>query len=356
MKRYRIAAIPGDNIGPEVVAQGLVVLRQLEALGLCGFDVEEFPWGAGHYLRTGRPMPEDGVETLRAFDALYLGAHGDPARVPDRVASRGLMHPIRQGLDLYVNLRPARLHRPEHSPLREPGEIDMVIVRENTEGEYAGVGGRVHVGTEHEAAIQTTVLTRRGSERVIRFAFELAHRRNGKKYVHAVTKSNALAHIMPFWDEVFDQVAGEYPDIRTDRSHIDAMSMYMISRPAEFDVIVATNLFGDIVSDEAAQVTGSIGLAGSANLDPTRRSPSMFEPIHGSAPDIAGLGVANPLAAMSAAAMMVNWLGEVDAAEALEGAIAGVLAEGVVRTRDLGGSASTIEMTDAVLSALENRS
>jgi tartrate dehydrogenase/decarboxylase / D-malate dehydrogenase len=352
LKRYRIAVIPGDNIGPEVIAAGCDVLRALEAEGVCGFDLETFPWGAGHYLRSGRAAPEDIVDILRPFDAIYVGAHGDPARVPDRIGSQHFMHPMRKGLDLYVNLRPARLLPGVSSPLRDPGSVDLVVVRENTEGEYANVGGRVHAGTPHEIAMQTAVITRRGAERVMRYAFDLARQRNGKKYVHCVTKSNALAHIMELWDEVFAGVAGDYPDIRTTRSHVDAMSMYLISRPSSFDVVVATNLMGDIVSDEAAAVVGSIGLAASGNLNPERTGPSMFEPVHGSAPDIAGQGIANPLAAIGAVAMMLDWLGEASAAQRVQTAIQQVLASATVRTRDLGGTAGTGEMTAAVLEQL----
>ncbi len=352
MNEYRIAVVPGDNIGPEVTAAGGRVLARVQELGFCRFALGEFPWGAGHYLCTGRAAPEGFVDTLRAFDAVYFGAHGDPARVPDRVGSRELMHPLRQGLDLYVNLRPVKLLPGVASPLRAPGAVDFVVVRENTEGEYAGVGGRVGRGTAHEVAMQTAVVTRRGAERVMRFAFDLARRRGGKRYVHCVTKSNALAHIMELWDEVFATVAADYPDVRTGRSHVDAMSMYLITRPADFDVIVASNLMGDILSDEAAAVTGSVGLAGSANLNPARTGPSMFEPIHGSAPDIAGRGIANPLAAIRAAALMLDWLGERPAARLVDGAVDAVLAEGRARTPDLGGGATTAEMTAAVLEQL----
>ncbi len=352
-RRYRIAVVPGDNIGPEVIAEGCKVLRRIEELGFCGFDLETFPWGSGHYLRTGRAAPEDVADIVRGYDAIYIGAHGDPARVPDRIGSQQFMHPIRKGLDLYVNYRPARLLPGVESPLKSPGDIDLIVVRENTEGEYANVGGRVHAGTRREVAMQTAVVTREGAERVMRFAFDLARKRDGKKYVHCVTKSNALAHIMELWDEVFAEVAAEYPDIRTTKSHVDAMVMYLVTRPASFDVIVATNLMGDIVSDEAAAVVGSIGLAASANLNPARTGPSMFEPVHGSAPDIAGTGAANPLAAIGAAALMLDWLGERAAGQLVQGATERVLAAGVVRTGDLGGTATTLEMTDAVLAQVD---
>jgi tartrate dehydrogenase/decarboxylase / D-malate dehydrogenase len=352
MKTYRIAAIPGDNIGPEVVAEGLRVLDRLRADGHFRLDVETFPWGAGHYLATGRAAPEAIVDLLRPFDAIYMGAHGDPARVPDRFGSQQLMHPLRKGLDLYVNLRPIKTLPGVETPLKATDPVDFVVVRENTEGEYSGVGGRVHAGTPHEVAMQTTVMTRHGIERVMRFAFELARRRGGKRYVHCVTKSNALAHVMVLWDDVFEEVAAGYPDVRTTKSHVDSSSMYVISRPAAFDVIVATNLMGDILSDEAAAVVGSIGLAPSANVDPQRRSPGMFEPIHGSAPDIAGRGVANPTAAILAAAMLLDWVGEAEAAGRIERAVAAVLGAGRVRTPDLGGTAGTADVTAAVLAAL----
>src|ERR687886_179027 len=348
MQRYRIAVIPGDNVGPEVVAEGLQVLDRIQADGHCRCEFETFPWGARHYLATGRAAPEEIVDILRPFDAIFMGAHGDPARVPDRMGSQQLMHPLRKGLDLYVNLRPIKTLPGVESPLKATEPIDFVVVRENTEGEYSGVGGRVHQGTPHEVAMQTTVITRRGAERVMRFAFELARRRNGKRYVHCVTKSNALAHVMVLWDEVFAEVAAQYPDVRTTKSHVDSSSMYVISRPAAFDVIVATNLMGDILSDEAAAVVGSIGLAPSANVNPDRGGPSMFEPIHGSAPDIAGQGSANPTAAILAAAMMLDWLGETTAPRCIERAVDATLAAGRARTPDLGGSARTSDVTVAI--------
>ncbi len=353
MQEHRIAVVPGDNIGPEVAGEGCAVLEHIQRLGFCHFVFETFPWGAGHYRRTGFAAPEGFVETLRGFDAVYFGAHGDPAHVPDRIGSRQLMHPLRQGLDLYANVRPAKLFPGIVSPLREPGEIDFVVVRENTEGEYAGIGGRFHQGADDEMGQQTTIVTRRGATRIIRYAFDLARRRGGKRYVHCVTKSNALPHTMVLWDEVFAQVADDYPDIRTAKSHIDAMTMYLVTRPQTFDVIVATNLMGDILSDEAAAITGSIGLAGSANLNPARTGPSMFEPIHGSAPDIAGKGIANPIGAISAAALMLDWLGEHAAARRVERAVETVLRAGAVRTPDLGGRARTQDVTAAVIGELD---
>lgn len=352
MRRYRIAVIGGDHIGPEVVAEGRRVLSALEAEGMCGFDYEDFPWGAGYYLRTGAAMDEDGVARLKGCDAVYLGAHGDPARVPEHVSGQGMLHRIRKGLELYVNMRPATLLPGVISPLRDPGPVDLVIVRENTEGEYSGIGGRLHTGTPLELGMQAIVVTRAGSERTIRFAFELARTR--RKQLTCVTKASALGQVMGVWTDAFDDLTPSYPDVRVERVNIDAMSMYLLARPASYDVVVATNLMGDILSDLSAQVVGGIGLAASANLDPTRRNPSMFEPIHGSAPDIAGQSIANPLAAIRAAALMLDWLGERAAAERVAGAIRRVLAEGAVRTRDLGGQASTRDMTDAVLAQLQS--
>lgn len=345
---YRIAVIPGDNIGPEVMREGLKVLRTLESLGYGPFAFTELPWGAGHYLRTGAPMPEDGLQTLEGFDAIYFGAQGDPARVPEFVCSQGLMQKMRKGFDLYVNLRPIRLFPGVISPIRGKDNIDFVVVRENSEGEYSGMGGRLHVGTPEELGMQATIVTRKSAERVMRFAFELARKRNGRKLVSCATKSNAISHALGLWDEVFNEVAADYPDIRTEWSHIDSFTVHMIRRPETFDVIVATNLFGDILSDEGAAVAGSLGLAPGANLDPTRRYPSLFEPIHGSAPDIAGKGIANPIATILAAGMMVEWLGQADGAALIQKSVERILAEGRIRTPDLGGQASTVDVGDAV--------
>ena len=350
MKRYRVAVVPGDGIGPEVVAEGRRVLAALEREGVCGFDFVELPWGAGHYLRTGAAMDPDGPARLRGCDAVYFGAHGDPARVPEHVTGQGMLHRVRKELGLYVNLRPTVLLPGVATPLREPGDIDLVIVRENTEGEYSGLGGRLHVGTPLELGMQAIVVTRAGAERTIRFAFELARTR--RRHLTCVTKGSALGQVMGVWIDVFAELAAEYPDVRSERVNVDAMGMYLLVRPAAYDVIVASNLMGDILSDLTAQIVGGIGLAASANLDPTRRSPSLFEPIHGSAPDIAGQGLANPLGAIRAASLMLDWLGEREASRRVDRAIGLVLADGSVRTRDLGGTATTTELTDAVLDKL----
>ncbi len=348
MMPHRIAVIPGDNVGPEVVREALKVLATIQDLGYGPFEFTEFPWGAGYYLKTGAPMPADAIETLRPFDAILFGSHGDPARVPDAVCSQGMLHPIRKSFDQYVNMRPVRLLPGVVSPVRDKTEIDFVVVRENSEGEYSAMGGRLHAGTPLEMATQITVITRAGAERVMRFAFELARKRNGKKRVTAATKSNALTLSLSLWDEVFAEVASQYPDVQVNKFHVDAFSMALIKQPEWFDVIVATNMFGDILSDEGATIAGGVGMAPGANLNPERTFPSMFEPIHGSAPDIAGKGIANPVATILAAGLMLDWLGETKAASLVKRAVDGTLAEGRVRTRDIGGTSTTSEMGDAV--------
>ncbi|MHB1134400.1 MAG: 3-isopropylmalate dehydrogenase [Chloroflexota bacterium] len=351
---YKIAVIPGDNIGPEVVAEGVKVLRRLEELGYGPYALTEFPWGAEYYFQTGASMPADGLSVLRGFDAILFGAHGDPARLPDAVGSRGLIQKMRKGFQQYINLRPVRLLPGVVSPLRGAREIDFVVVRENTEGEYTDMGGRLHAGTPYELATQTLVVTRLGAERVMRFAFELARQRNGKKRLTAATKSNAWAHTMGFWDELLAAIAREYPDVECHRYHIDAFTVHLIQKPEWFDVVLGTNLFGDILSDEGAALAGSLGLAPGANLDPTRANPSLFEPIHGSAPDIAGRGLANPVATILAVQMMLDWLGEQAAAAAVTAAVEAVLAEGRPRTPDLGGSATTIQVGEAIRERLRH--
>ena len=353
MKKLAIAVIPGDGVGPEVIAAARRVLECAGAKHAIEFGFEEFGWGAEYYFRHGRMMPASALDVLRSFDAMILGAVGHPD-IPDHIALNGLLLPIRRGFDLYANVRPAVLHAGVESPLAgyRAGDIDMVVVRENTEGEYAQVGGFVYHHQPEEIAIQTAVFTRRGIERIARFAFELARRRNTRRRVCSVTKSNAQGFGMVLWDRTFDAVAQEYPDIETESLLVDAAAMNFVRRPESFDVVVGSNLFGDILSDLSAMVTGSIGLAASANLDPTLRSPSLFEPVHGSAPDIAGKGIANPLAAILSAAMMLEHLEQAEAARAVEGAVAAVLAEGKVRTPDLGGSSSTLEVAEAVTARL----
>ena len=354
MKAYRIASIPGDGIGHEVVAEGVrVVAAAARRFGFtCAF--EELPWGSQHYLERGRMMPDDALTRLSGFDAIYLGAVGHP-KVPDHTTLNGLLLPIRRAFEQYANVRPTVLFPGVATPLAEKEKpIDIVLVRENTEGEYAQVGGAVHGGTGAEVAVQTAVFTRLGTERIIRFAFELAQG-EGRRSVTSITKSNAQGHSMTFWDRVFREVAAQFPKVETASILVDAAAMELIRRPWSFDVIVASNLFGDICSEITATVTGGLGLAPSANLDPTRRHPSMFEPVHGSAPDIAGRGIANPVGAILSAGMMLAWLGESAAAEAIQAAVRQALGPGGLRTRDIGGQASTVEMGEAVARALEAR-
>jgi tartrate dehydrogenase/decarboxylase/D-malate dehydrogenase len=348
-KTHRIAVIAGDGIGGEVIPVGMRVLEAAARRFAFALQWESFPWGSDHYLRHGSMMPADALDRLRAHDAIYLGAVGHP-QIQDNVTLNGLLLPIRRGFDQYACVRPAVLYPGARSPLagKKPGDIDLVVVRENTEGEYAQVGGHAHAGTAHEVAVQTAVFTRHGTERIMRFAFDLARRRGKKRLVTSVTKSNAQGFSMVFWDRVLAEVAKEYGDVRTESLLVDAACMDMIRRPESFDVVVASNLFGDILTDVTAMITGSLGLAPSANLDPTRRHPSMFEPIHGSAPDIAGQGVANPMAAILAGAMMLDFLGEAPAAAAVEAGVVATLAEGRWLTRDLGGSAATAEVGAAV--------
>lgn len=349
MQEFAIAVIAGDGVGAEVTpAAKHVVDRAGEVFG---FRVAwtDFDWGSEYYFRHGRMMPPDAIDLLRAFDSILLGAVGHPD-VPDHITLNGLLLPIRRSFDQYANIRPAVLYPGVESPLRgrEGGDIDMVVVRENTEGEYAQVGGFVHHGHHDEVAVQSSVFTRKGIERVVRVAFELARKRNGKKRVTSVTKSNAQGYGMVLWDRTFQRVAEQYSDIETESLLVDAAAMNFVRRPHTFDVVVASNLFGDILSDVSAIVTGSIGLAASANIDPERRYPSMFEPVHGSAPDIAGKGIVNPLAAILSAGMMLDHLELAQAGRAVERAVAAVLAEGRVRTPDLGGNSTTAQVTTAV--------
>jgi tartrate dehydrogenase/decarboxylase / D-malate dehydrogenase len=351
MKRFSIAVIPGDGVGQEVTPAALRVLEVAGKKFDAAFDFEEFAWGAAYYHKNGRMMTANALELLRAKDAILLGAVGDP-KIPDHITLNGLLLPIRRTFDQFANVRPAILYDGVESPLAKPEKIDMVVVRENTEGEYAQVGGFVYHQQPDEVAIQTGVFTRRGIERVVRFAFELARKRGKKKRVTSITKSNAQGFGMVLWDRVFQLVASEYSDIETESLLVDAAAMNFIRRPHSFDVVVASNLFGDILSDISAMITGSIGLAPSANLDPTRRFPSMFEPVHGSAPDIAGRGLVNPLAAILSAGMMLEHLGLEEAGHTVERGVAKVLADGKVRTADVGGKSRTSDVTAAVVDAL----
>jgi tartrate dehydrogenase/decarboxylase/D-malate dehydrogenase len=339
--------IEGDGIGREVVPEGIRVLEAVAHRFDLSFSWQHFDWSCERYAKTGRMMPEDGLEQLRPFDAIYLGAIGYPG-VPDHISLWGLLIPIRRGFREYVNLRPVRLLEGITSPLsgRKPGEIDFVIVRENSEGEYSEVGGRLNRNTEDDIAIQQSIFTRRACDRIIRYAFELARTR--KKHVTSATKSNGIVFSMPFWDERFAAISKQYPDVKTDQFHIDILSAHFVAHPDWFDVVVGSNLFGDILSDLGAAVVGSMGLAPAANLNPEREYPSLFEPVHGSAPDIAGKGIANPVAQIWTGAMMLRHLGEEQAAHAVEQAIFKVLASSNVRTRDIGGKASTREMGEVI--------
>jgi tartrate dehydrogenase/decarboxylase/D-malate dehydrogenase len=352
MKECRIAVIPGDGIGKEVVPEGI---RVLEAAGRrygIGFEWETFPWNCETYRQTGLMMPPDGIEQLRGCDAIFLGAVGFPG-VPDQVSLWGLLMPIRRKMKQYINLRPVRMLKGMRSPLRErrPEEIDFVIVRENNEGEYSEIGGRMHPGTEEETVIQETVFTRKGVDRAIRFAFELALSRR-RRHVTSATKSNALIHTMTYWDERFAAIAAEFPDVRADQYHIDILSAHFVLHPDRFDVVVASNLFGDILSDLGPALAGSIAVAPSANINPAREYPSMFEPVHGSAPDIAGKGIANPIGQIWSGAMMLDFLGYREAARAMEQAMESALEDPALRTPDMGGRATTEDMGKAIAGAV----
>ena len=348
---YKIAIIPGDGIGKEVVPEGV---RTLEALAVkYGFDVSftSFPYSCQYYLEHGSMMPTEGLDQLKSFDTILLGAVGAPG-VPDHVSLWGLLLPIRRSFDQYANVRPVRLLPGVHSPLanRRNEDIDLVIVRENTEGEYSEIGGRLFSGTEREVVIQQSLFSKTGVDRIIRFAFELARQRESK-HLTSATKSNGIRYTMPFWDERFQEIGEEFKDIRTDQYHIDILTAHFVSHPDWFDVVVGSNLFGDILSDLGPAIAGSIGIAPSANLNPERKYPSMFEPVHGSAPDIAGKGIANPIATLWSVQMMLDFLGQADAADTLMGAIEAVTGGGFF-TPDIGGSATTVAFTDRVLERL----
>jgi tartrate dehydrogenase/decarboxylase / D-malate dehydrogenase len=350
--RHRIAVIPGDGIGNEVVPEGQRVLEA--AARRFGFELawSEFDWSCERFKKTGRMMPEDGLDQLRACEAIFLGAVGAPG-VPDHVSLWGLLIPIRRTFRQYVNLRPVRLLEGVRSPLadRSPAEIDMVIVRENNEGEYSEIGGRLYKDTDDELAVQQAVFTRKGTDRVMRYAFELARKRQ-RRHVTSATKSNGIIHSMPYWDERFAAMAKQYPDVKTAQYHIDILTAHFVQHPDWFDVVVGSNLFGDILSDLGPAIAGSIGLAPGGNINPEKEHPSMFEPVHGSAPDIAGKGIANPVAQIWTGAMLLDHLGHAQAAQAVVKAIESVVAEGKTVTRDLGGKASTREVGDLLASLI----
>ena len=353
MKTFKIAVIAGDGIGKEVIPAAIDVLEiAARKQGSFACEFTETGWGCDYYLKHGRMMDSDGIDRLMSFDAIYMGAIGAPS-VSDAVSARELILPLRQRLLQYVNLRPMRLLPGIASPLagRGPADIDMICVRENSEGEYCGIGGRVHAGTPHETVEQTGVFTRQGIERIARYAFKVAQSRP-RKMLASATKSNALQHVMVFWDEVVGEVAKEFPDVEYRKYHVDALCARMITHPQTLDVIVASNLFGDILTDIGSAISGSLGVGPGGNINPDRTTPSMFEPIHGSAPDIAGKGIANPIASIWAGAMMLDHLGERAAHDSILRAIERVIGDERVKTPDLGGKASTKEMAKAVVDAM----
>lgn len=352
MSKYKIACIPGDGIGNEVVPEGIRVLEKVGTRFGIEFDWRHFDWSCETYAQTGRMMPEDGLDQLKEHDAIFLGAVGFPG-VPDHVSLWGLLIPIRREMHQYVNLRPVRILKGMTSPLagRGPEDIDFYVVRENNEGEYSEIGGRLYAGTEDEVVVQQSLFTRRGVDRIMKYAFELAETR-AAKHVTSATKSNGIIHTMPYWDERFEAMSAHYPGIRTDKFHVDILAAHFVLHPDWFDVVVGSNLFGDILSDLGPAVAGTIGIAPSANIDPTGERPSMFEPVHGSAPDIAGQGIANPIGQIWSGAMMLDHLGHSDAANTIVAAIETVLEESRHHTPDLGGLATTQVLGEAIAAAV----
>ena len=355
-QQLRIAVIPGDGIGREVIPEGIRVMDAAGAACGVSFDWTEFDWSCATWHRTGRMMPEDGIERLRPFDAIYLGAVGFPG-VPDHVSLWGLLLPIRREFDQYVNLRPVRLFDGVPCPLagRKPGDIDFVVVRENVEGEYSSIGGIQFAGTEQELVVQQSVFTRRGTDRILRYAFELAASRDAQ-HLTSATKSNGIMHSMPWWDARVATIAREFPEVRVDQFHIDILTAHFVRMPDYFDVVVGSNLFGDILSDLGPACTGTIAIAPSANINPSGDLPSMFEPVHGSAPDIAGRGIANPIGAIWAGAMMLEHLGHTAVHDCIMAAIETVLRERRYLTPDMGGKCGTAELGSAIVASLESLS
>ena len=352
MKTYKIAVIPGDGVGPEVLTEGIKVLKRVaELAGTFRIEDTWFPWGCEYYLKTGRMMPEDGIEILEKFDAIYLGAVGYPG-VPDHISLWDLLLTIRKNFDQYVNLRPVKLLKGAPCPLTdvEREEINMTFIRENSEGEYAGSGSWLFKNKPNEVVIQDGVFSRKGCERIIRYAFEVA--RKEKRSLTSISKGNALNYSMVFWDQIFKEVAEEYPDVETRTLLVDAAAMFMVKDPKRFEVVVTSNLFGDILTDLGAAISGGMGLAAGANLNPERTFPSMFEPIHGSAPDIAGQGISNPMASVWAISQMLDFFGHEDWGKKVLDAIEEVLVDGVYMTPDIGGNASTSQVGDAIVEKL----
>lgn len=349
LKTLKIAAIPGDGIGKEVVPAAIDVLNTVSDIhGGLTFDFTSFPWSCEYYLEHNKMMPDDGMERLQDFDSIFLGAVGDSNLVPDHISLWGLLIKIRREFDQVINIRPAKVMSGVRSPLINPKDFDIIVVRENSEGEYSAIGGNIYNG-EDELAIQNAVFSRKGTERVMRYAFELAAKR--KKHVTSATKSNGITYSMPFWDKIFKEIAKEYPEISTDSQHIDALSAFFVTRPERFDVIVASNLFGDILSDLGAAIMGNIGIAPSANINVNGKYPSMFEPVHGSAPDIVGKGIANPIGQIWTAKMMLDHFGEEDLGNTLLTVIESVTNDGIL-TPDLGGKHSTKEVTNEIIKRL----
>ena len=351
MQDFRIAVIPGDGIGKEVVPEGIRVLEAAAAKHGLRFHWEEFPWSCEQYLETGRMMPEDGLDQIRHHDAIFLGAVGFPG-VPDHISLWGLLIPIRRGFRQYANLRPVKLMPGVPCPLagRQVGDIDFIVVRENNEGEYSSIGGRLYEGTDQEMAVQQSVFTRQGVDRILKVAFDIAQSRP-KKHLTSATKSNGIAITMPYWDERVKAMSAAYPEVKVDQFHVDILTAHFVRNPHWFDVVVGSNLFGDILSDLGPACTGTIAIAPSANLNPEREYPSMFEPVHGSAPDIYGKGIANPIGQIWAGAMMLDHLGCPEAGASVMAAIEKVLATGP-RTPDMGGTASTKELGKAIADAV----
>ena len=355
MKEYKIAAIAGDGIGKEVTPQGIRVLKKIAEQFQFKIHFDEFDFAScDYYLKNGSMLPEDWKKNIQNHDAIFFGAVGMPSKVPDHISLWGSLLKFRREFDQYINLRPVKLMPGVPCPLanKSPGDIDMLIVRENTEGEYSSVGGRMFQGTEREIAIQETIMSKHGVDRVIKFAFEIA-RNTGRKKVTSATKSNGISITMPFWDERFEKIKKDYLDINTDQFHIDILAARFVLSPEWFDVVVASNLFGDILSDLGPACTGTIGIAPSANINPEKKFPSLFEPVHGSAPDIAGKGIANPIGQIWSGAMMLDYLGEKEASKKILKAIEKTLSQKESRTQDLNGNSNTIKCTDFVISNLE---
>ena len=352
MKTLEIAVIPGDGIGKEVVPEALRVLDAIADIhGGLKFNYTEYPWSSEYYVEHGKMMPENGLELIKESDAIFLGAVGDPSLVPDHVSLAGLLLKIRREFEQVINVRPAKQLRGMVSPLSNPKNFDIMIVRENSEGEYSSIGGRVHSGMD-EVVVQNAVFTKKGVSRVMEYGFDIAGKRGGR--LTSATKSNGIAHSMPFWDEVFKEIAASYPDIQTKSEHIDALSAFFVTRPETLDVVVASNLFGDILSDLGAAIMGSIGIAPAGNINLNGKYPSMFEPVHGSAPDIYGKGIANPIGQIWTGKMMLDHLGEPEMGDIVLEAIERTL-EADIKTGDIGGKSTTTEVTDAIIAAMKEQ-